>query len=83
MLFSPCALESFNSIEKMRLRTISAIFNSNTCTTIICYAPTNASDQKDDIIYNELSSFVHSIPKHNVLIISGDIDAQIGKNKSN
>ena len=29
--------------------------------------------------YNELSSLVRCIPKHNVLIIGGDINAQIGK----
>ena len=38
----------------------------------------NASNEMDlDVFYNELSSLVHSIPKHNVLIISGDMNAQI------
>ena len=32
--------------------------------------------------YNKLSSLVCSIPKHNVLIISRDMNAQIGKNVS-
>ena len=30
--------------------------------------------------YDELSSLVRSIPKHNVLVIGGDMNAQIGKN---
>ena len=30
--------------------------------------------------YNELSSLVRSIPKHNVLVIGGDMNVQIGKN---
>ena len=33
--------------------------------------------------YNQLSSFVRSIPKHNILIISGDMDTQIGKTINN
>ena len=50
-------------------------FNDNSSTKIIYYSPTNASDETDLItFYNELSSLVHSIPKHNVLIIGGDIN---------
>ena len=61
------------------------IFNSNPSTTIISfYSPTNVSDEMDFItFYNELSSFVCSIPKHNNLIISGNTNAQIGKNINN
>ena len=33
--------------------------------------------------YNELSSLDHSIPKHNTVIIGGDMNAQICKNKNN
>ena len=45
----------------------------------------NACTQKvwkhiEDTAYNELSSLVRSIPKHNVLVIGGDMNAQIGKN---
>ena len=29
--------------------------------------------------YDELSSLVRSIPKHNMLVIGGDMNAQIGK----
>ena len=61
-----------------------ATFNGNPCTTIICYSPTNASDETNlAAFYNELSSLVRSIPKHNVLIIGGDMNAQIGKNINN
>ena len=61
-----------------------ATFNGNPSVTIIsCYNPTNASEETDLIaFYNELSSLVRSIPKHNVLVIVGDINAQIGKNVS-
>ena len=59
--------------------------NGNPWTTIIsCYSPTNASDEMDVItFYNELSSLVQHIPKHNIVIISGDKKAQIGKDKIN
>ena len=54
------------------------------CTTIICLNLTNASEETDPIIfYNELSSLVRSIQINNVLIIGGDMNAQIGKNVNN
>ena len=54
-------------------------------TTIIsCYNPINASDETNvDTFYNDLSSLVCCIPKHNVLIIGGDMNAQISKNVNN
>ena len=59
-----------------------ATFNGNPSSTIICYSLTNASDETGLIaFYNELSSLVRSIPKHNVLIISEDMNALIGKNE--
>ena len=33
--------------------------------------------------YNELSSLVRSIPKHNVLVVDGDMKTQTGKNVKN
>ena len=57
-------------------------FNGNPSATIISrYSPTNISEETDLIaFYNELSSFVHSIPKHNVLVIGREMNVQIGKN---
>ena len=51
-----------------------AMFNGNhSRTIIICYSPINASVEMDLItFYNQLSSFVCSIPKPNVLIIGKD-----------
>ena len=44
-------------------------------------SPTNVFEEIDLLtFYNELSSLVRSIPKHNVLVIGGDMNAQIGKN---
>ena len=84
MQLSPCTLKSLNRIEKIQPRMMGAMFNGNLCTTIIsCNSSTNASDEKDlDTFYNELSSLVCGIPKHNVFIRGGDMNAQIGKNEN-
>ena len=59
-----------------------ATFNGNPSATIICcYSSTNESEETELIaFYDELSSLVRSIPKPNVLVIGGDMNAQIGKN---
>ena len=82
MLIGPRALKSLNSIEKIQLRMTAATFNGNPCATIIsCYCPTIVSEKTDFITYyNELSSLVRSIPKQNILVIGGDMNAQIVKN---
>ena len=82
MLFSPCTLKSLNSIEKTQPRMTIITFNCNPSTTIIsCY---NASDETNlNSIYDKLSSLVHSVPKYNILIIRGDMNAHIGKNVNN
>ena len=74
IFLSPCALKSLDSTERIQPRMMCASFNGNPCTKIIsCFSPTDASDETDFINKNQLSSFVQYIPKHNVLIISGDI----------
>ena len=79
MLIWPQALKPLNSIEKIQPRMIVATFNGNLRATIIsCYCPTNVSEENELIaFYDELSSLVRSIPKHNVLVIGGDMN---GKN---
>ena len=71
MLIGPWALKSLNSIQKIQPRMIVATFNVKPSATIIsCYSPTNVSEETDLIaFYDELSSLVHSIPKHKVLVI--------------
>ena len=62
-----------------------ATFNGNPRATIIsCYSPTNVSEETELVTFcDELSSLVRSIPKHNMLVIGGDMNAQIGKNGNN
>ena len=85
MLIGPRALKTLNSIERIQSRMMAATFNGNPEATIIsCYSPTNVSEETELVtFYEELSSLVRSIPKHNVLVIGGDMNAQIGKNRNN
>ena len=82
ILIGPRALKSLISIERIQPRMMVATFNGNPRATIIsCYSPTNVSEETELIaFYDELSSLVRNIPKHNVLVIGGDMNAQIEKN---
>ena len=84
-LIGPIALKTLNSIERILSRMMAATFNGNPRATIIsCYSPTNVSEETELVtFYDELSSLVRSISKHNVLIVGGDMNAQIGKNRNN
>ena len=77
MLIGPRVLKSLNSMGKIQPRMMVATFNGNPSATVMsCYSPTNVSEETDLItFYNELSSLVCSIPKHNVFIIGGDMNA--------
>ena len=64
---------------------LAGTFNGNPRAKILsCYSPTNVSEETELVtFYDELSSLEHSIPKHNLLVIGRDINAQIGKNGNN
>ena len=48
------------------------------------YCPTNINDETDiTTFYNELSSLAWHISKYHVLIVDGDTNGQIGKDKNN
>ena len=85
MLIGPRALKTLNSIERIQPRMMAATFYGNPRATIIsCYSPTNVSEETELVTFcQELSSLVHSIPKHNLLVIGGDMNIQIGKNRNN
>ena len=84
MLIGPRALKTLNSIERIQPRMMAATFNGNPKATIIsCYSPTNVSEENEIVtFYEDLSSLVRSIPKHNLLVIGGDMNAQIGKTET-
>ena len=82
LLIGPRALKTLNSIEKIQPRMMAPTFNGNPRATIISYySPTNVSEETELVnFYDELSSLVRSILKHNMLVTGGDMNAQIGKN---
>ena len=83
ILIGPKTLKSLNSVERIQPRKMVATFNGNTRATIIsCHSPTNVSEETELIaFYDELSSLVRSIPKHNVLVIGGNMNEKIEKNR--
>ena len=85
ILMGPRTVKSLNSIERIQPKMMVVTFNSNPRATIIsCYSPTNVSEETELVaFYDELSSVLRSIPKHNVLVIGGDMNVQIGKNGNN
>ena len=85
MLIGPRVSKTLNIIERIQPRMMAAMFKGNPRATIIsCYSPTNVSEETELVaFYDELSSLVCSIPKHNILVIGGDMNAQIGKNGNN
>ena len=83
-ILSPKGYQSLNKIESINPRILIASFNGNPSTDIICcYSPTNVAEE-DSVkeFYAELSELVKSIPKHNLVIIGGDFNGQIGKSES-
>ena len=77
-------LRALKSLNRIQPRVMVATFNGNPRATISCYSPTNVSKETELVtFYDELSSLVRSIPKHNVLVIGGDMNAQIGKSGNN
>ena len=79
-LISPRALNSCLSIINHNERIMEISLQGNpTSTVLCCYSPHN--EQPEEAVtsfYQELSSTINSIPAHNLLIIGGDFNAQLG-----
>ena len=81
MLVSSTAYNALGSVEKISPRIMVATFNGNPQTTVICcYSPTNVSDEAEvEEFYADLSSVTRQVPKHNILIIGGDLNVHLGR----
>ena len=79
MLIGPSALKTLDSIERIQPGMMAATFNGNPRATIIsCYSPTNVSEETELVaFYDDLSSLVRSSPKHNMLVIGGDMKVSV------
>ena len=62
-----------------------ALFNSNPCILIISYYGATIPSDKTNItpFYYQLSSLVRCVSEHNIVIISEDMNDQIGKDEKN
>ena len=82
ILLSSKAHKALNSVEAINPRILIATFNGNPAVTVIsCYSPTNVSPVEErEEFYIELAELTKKIPKHNVTLIGGDMNAKIGEN---
>ena len=79
MLLSPKAYKSLNAVETISPRTMIASFNGDPAVIITsCYSRTNVSDEEDQF-YFDLTTATRSIPKHNITLVEGDMNARPGK----
>lgn len=72
--------------EPISDRMIGAHFNSKHCklTIIQCYTPTNkANDEVKDERYEHLSQVISGVPRHDLLLIAGDLNAKVGEDNTN
>ena len=79
-LISPSALKACIKIHKHSNRIIEITLNGSPATTIFsCYSPHNEYTEEDVTqFYYELSSAVYSVPAHNLVVLGGDFNAQLG-----
>ena len=79
MLLSPKAYKSLNAVETISPRIMIASFNGDPAVIITsCYSRTNVSDEEDQF-YVDLTTATRSIPKHNITLVEGDMNARPGK----
>ena len=80
ILLNPHAKMALESIETISDRTLMATFNGNPkCTVILTYSPVNVtSEDATKEYYSELTTLIHQVPKHNVLLLCGDMNVQVG-----
>jgi len=88
-MISQTAAKSLLSYECISDSLMVARFNCKhtKLTIVVCYAPTNSESRPDDIsnknaFYNQLDDLVSSIPKHDIQIVIGDLNAQVGNDTS-
>ena len=79
-LISPRALKSVQSITCYNKRIIQISLHGNPVTTILCcYSPHNVyPEEVVTEFYQDLTTIINGIPAHNLLIIGGDFNAQLG-----
>ena len=76
-----CVTDVRNHAERILVINVSG---NPAATVIATYSPTNAApEDKVQQYYDNLCRAVESVPAHNVLIITGDVNARLGKEHVN
>ena len=80
MFLSPMAYRSLLNVESISSRIMIVTFNGNPKVTVVsCYSPTNCSEEEEaQEFYDQLTELIKQVPKHNVMLIDGDMNAKIG-----
>lgn len=83
-ILSKAATKSLIEWEPINERIIRARFFSRyiKMTILQVYAPTNdADDDVKDVFYNQLQREIDRTPKHDLIILMGDLNAKVGRKK--
>ncbi|XP_056017205.1 relaxin receptor 1-like [Ostrea edulis] len=65
-----------NSALNPFIYTFSMIYKK---TVIACYAPTEVAEEDDkDIFYEKLQELIETTPRHDILVVLGDLNANVG-----
>ena len=77
-LINPQVYKSVTKIEQINSQIVKATFDDNPVTTVTsCYSTTNAcEEQQRQDFHTSLSERTRAIPKHNISIIGGDMNAK-------
>lgn len=81
LLINQSAYKALKNIESINQRTMVASFHGNPLLNVVCvYSATNCSlDQEIESFYSDLGGMLSSISKHNIKIIAGDMNSQLGQ----
>ena len=79
-LLSSRACDNLLDVESISPRIMVLTLKGNPKTTVICvYSPHNSSSEEDIVdFYTTLRSTVEQVPLHNLLIVTGDLNAKLG-----
>ena len=85
LMLSPRAEKCLTEWEPINERLLRARFKSahGKATIIVCYAPTETSeDTEKDEFYNTLQDVWSRLPEHDTKLLLGDLNAQLGENNN-
>ncbi|XP_050293721.1 craniofacial development protein 2-like [Anthonomus grandis grandis] len=73
------AVLGYNAVRIITIKIKSQPFNVN---VIQAYAPTSdSSDEAIEAFYKQLNATINELPKNEILVVTGDMNAKIGKTK--